>query len=191
MGDYEEALVGGGGAGARSGSSSKQFAFLKTKSIIDTLSELGPEVRHLTEEPPWPDQTNQMESTLLHPDSVDFQQYSDNLYDVITKRVNEGGCPPSNPSPKDRSRSKSPRHYRLNATLPQQQRRFNKIQKANNRGRTPEWIKKIFQIVKNGNLEAIVSLWEILPKSISHFGIFIATKYFRYGRNLNKELKRP
>ena len=172
MGDLDGTLGNG-----RSGRSHRQPNFL---SIIDTLSELGSEVRHLADEsrqPPLPkpppgtrtikqisNEAAKRTEFLHHsPPSVsaDFQEYSEKIYDAVTKK--------SETIPRLRhssnvNASTLSKHFTFHRNEFQNETttsNFQKIRKSpiggRERGRTPEWIKKIFDIAKTGDLEAIVS----------------------------------
>lgn len=239
MGDLDGLGVGKGGrSGRRTG---HQPPFLKTVSIIDTLSELGPEVRQLAEEPrskaaasttpptapsssasagapssnaitspplskpppPPPPQgggassnpassrntkglsttapstgveSPKENSNALGPPlvSADFQQYTEKIYDAVTRR--------QEPTLTARLKHHRGRHL-LSAAHSE---RFKKSQnnrrevdengfkvrledetgvsvkhrhgdlRGRERGRTPDWIKRIFDIAKTGDIEALV-----------------------------------
>lgn len=198
---------GGKGGGGRTGRRSvHQPGFLKTVSIIDTLSELahGPEVRCLAQEPqPRPSRTHSSsrasssrqaagatsaggggdhgDDTPPRPPgppvlSADFQQYSEKVYDAVTApdpdpglRGRVTGRAPSHPQPRRRTRPQPRGETSLEegqtTSVGQEARREDDDTgrrprpdpRGRERGRTPDWIKRIFDIAKKGDLPALVS----------------------------------
>lgn len=202
--------------GGHSRRSVHQPGFLKTVSIIDTLSELahGPEVRRLAQEPQ-PQRTTRppfsgtrtssssrpptgansgggtntsdhQEDTPTRPPgppvlSADFQQYSEKIYDAVTSQAPEPslrsgngsrGHVPGLPLP----RRKEKNHPRGEAPVEEPQgsstginqetkraeeeanRKPRSDHRGRERGRTPDWIKRIFDIAKKGDLSSLVSI---------------------------------
>lgn len=198
MGDLEGLGVGKVRTGRRSG---HQPPFLKTVSIIDTLSELGPEVRQLAEEPspstsftaqptsssrstkpasgtPSVSENKEATSHTLGPPLVspDFQQYTEKIYDAVTRHpgssVSSGRIknqrsrflPSSVHSERlKKSRSQTEKSNEGNNTFKIRfddekvlKRQMQLEQRGRERGRTPDWIKRIFNIAKKGDLLALV-----------------------------------
>ncbi|KAK8752637.1 hypothetical protein OTU49_006616, partial [Cherax quadricarinatus] len=199
------ASKGTNGGGARR--SVHQPGFLKTVSIIETLSELahGPEVRRLAQEPqpqrPSRPHSGSRASSRLptsatsaggsatdHGDdtptrppgppvlSADFQQYSEKIYDAVTSQGPEpslrghGGRVHSIAHPRRRERTQ-PREKttieesQVASGINQEGRREEEEaskkprpeHRGRERGRTPDWIKRIFDIAKKGDLPSLVS----------------------------------
>ncbi|RXG73675.1 Synphilin-1, partial [Armadillidium vulgare] len=213
MGDLEGLGVGKVRTGRRSG---HQPPFLKTVSIIDTLSELGPEVRQLAEEPspstsftaqptsssrstkpasgtPSVSENKEATSHTLGPPLVspDFQQYTEKIYDAVTRHpgssVSSGRIknqrsrflPSSVHSERlKKSRSQTEKSNEGNNTFKIRfddekvlKRQMQLEQRGRERGRTPDWIKRIFNIAKKGDLlalkEAIADMEETLVRNLS------------------------
>ncbi|KAK4304414.1 hypothetical protein Pmani_023640 [Petrolisthes manimaculis] len=196
---------GGKGGGGRAGRRSvHQPGFLKTVSIIDTLSELahGPEVCCLAQEPqPRPSRTHSSsrasssrqaagatsaggggdlgDDTPPRPPgppvlSADFQQYSEKVYDAVTApdpdpglRGRVTGRAPSHPQPRRRTRPLPRGETSLDdsqmVSVGQEVRRedddtgrrLRPDPRGRERGRTPDWIKRIFDIAKKGDLPSL------------------------------------
>ncbi|XP_045611246.1 uncharacterized protein [Procambarus clarkii] len=202
------ASKGTNGGGARR--SVHQPGFLKTVSIIETLSELahGPEVRRLAQEPrpqrPSRPHSGSRASSSRQPTSAtsagggsatdhgddtptrppgppvlsaDFQQYSEKIYDAVTSqrpepslRGNHGGRGRvhSLAHPRRRERTQ-PRgettieESQLASGINQEGRREEdepsrkprSDHRGRERGRTPDWIKRIFDIAKKGDLPSL------------------------------------
>lgn len=209
----------GGSASAANGTSAgrtgrrsvHQPGFLKTVSIIDTLSELahGPEVRRLAQEPQpqrplCPHSSSRTsssrqptgatsaggggtadpgEETSVRPPgppvlSADFQQYSEKIYDAVTSpgpdpglrggRTSRGRAQGlghrrrERPQPRgeaclDDSQGASGVNHEQRREDEEASRRVRPEHRGRERGRTPDWIKRIFDIAKKGDLPSLVS----------------------------------
>lgn len=207
------AATNGGSAGCAGRRGVHQPGFLKTVSIIDTLSELahGPEVRRLAQEPP-PQRPSRPhsgsrvssrqppgstsaggggsaaepgeEASVRPPGppvlSADFQQYSEKIYDAVTSPGPDPGLRGGRAS---RGRAQGLGHRRRERPQPrgeacldesqggspglshehrreeeESSRRTRPEHRGRERGRTPDWIKRIFDIAKKGDLPSLVSL---------------------------------
>lgn len=207
------AATNGGSAGCTSRRSVHQPGFLKTVSIIDTLSELahGPEVRRLAQEPQpqrpsRPHSGSRVSSSRQPPGSTsaggggggaepgedasvrppgppvlsaDFQQYSEKIYDAVTSPGPDPGLRGGRAS---RGRAQGFGHRRRERPQPRGEacldeaqgsssgvtheqkrdeeetsRRVRPEHRGRERGRTPDWIKRIFDIAKKGDLPSLVS----------------------------------
>ncbi|KAG7160098.1 Synphilin-1-like [Homarus americanus] len=197
-----------GGGGRRS--VHQKPGFLKTVSIIETLSELahGPEVQRLAQEPrpqrPSRPHSGSRASSSRQPTlttsagggsagdhgddtptrppgppvlSADFQQYSEKIYDAVTSqgpepslRGNHGGQGRvhSIAHPRRRERTQPRGETALGESqgapgISKESRREEEEisrkprpeHRGRERGRTPDWIKRIFDIAKKGDLPSL------------------------------------
>ncbi|XP_063871947.1 uncharacterized protein LOC135106605 [Scylla paramamosain] len=216
VGGGRSMTVGGSSSAANSNSTGRtgrrgvhQPGFLKTVSIIDTLSELahGPEVRRLAQEPQpqrpsCPHSSSRTsssrqptgatsagggstadpgEDTSVRPPgppvlSADFQQYSEKIYDAVTSPGPDPGLRGGQAS---RGRFQGLGHRRRERPQPRGEaclddsqgasgvsheqrredeeasRRVRQEHRGRERGRTPDWIKRIFDIAKKGDLPSL------------------------------------
>ncbi|XP_071523053.1 uncharacterized protein [Panulirus ornatus] len=196
-----------GGGGRRT---VHQPGFLKTVSIIDTLSELahGPEVRRLAQEPrpqrPSRPHSGSRASLSRQPTSTtspgggsatdhgddtptrppgppvlsaDFQQYSEKIYDAVTSqrpepslRSGRGGRGRVHSLAHPRRRERTQPRGEAAVEEPQStpgtnqegrreeeetSRKSRLEHRGRERGRTPDWIKRIFDIAKKGDLPSL------------------------------------